>query len=260
MPDFTVVDDLQLMTGIDIPVEGIGITIRQPTVKDISMLGETKYFIALQLFTMTKEELHIESPEVTNWFILNETLKQKIDGVRDTKTLILNFMQLFFKSKINFGPRSLILMTNEGITNIEPEDFDNIQYVIGRVGGKSLLVPAEKAYKPLNKRAAQIAEKMKKSQKKLAEVKAREGKAPEHTGEGFVARYMKTVAIGTSNSLEQINAMTLYQLNTLMQSYLSWEAYDIEVKSRLAGAKGDKDLVHWTMRDYEKDNSSIGRI
>lgn len=54
--------------------------------------------------------------------------------------------------------------------------------------------------------------------------------------------------------------MTLFQLNTVLQTYLAWEAYDLDVRSRLAGAKNDKELVHWMMKNPGQENSSIGTI
>lgn len=99
---------------------------------------------------------------------------------------------------------------------------------------------------------------MKKARKRLAAVKAAESGVSANSG--FLARYIRAVAVATSNSLEEVNSMTLLQLNEIMQTYLAWEAYDLEVKSRLAGAKGDKELVHWMMRGTGQDNDSIGKI
>lgn len=256
----TFVDELQLITGIDIPIEGLGLTIRQPKVREIAMLGEQNYFVALQIFRMTKQSLHIESPEVTNWMILQESMKQKIDGVKNTRQLVTNFLQLFFNEKVMFGPRSIIVQQEGEMVNIEPEDFDGLQEIIGQIGGSSLLSPPEETFNPKNKRAAEIAEKMKKARKRLAEVKARENGTAEMANKGFLARYIRAVAIATPNSLEEVNAMTLLQLNSIMQTYLGWEAYDLEVKSRLAGAKNDKELVHWMMRTPGQENDSIGKI
>lgn len=257
------IDELQRITGVDIPVEELCITLRQPKVKDISMLGETNYFIALQLFTMTAEQLRIETPGVNGWTILQEALKQKIDGITDTKVLVHNFLQLFFNQTVNFGPRSLMIMGKGDIQNVEPEDFDKLQSLIGTLGGKELLVPTEEAFNPKNKRAAEIAEKMKKARKRLAKVKAAEngGIDPDAAKKGFLSRYIRTVALGTQNSLEQVNNMTILQLNELMQMFLAKEEYDLDVRSRLAGAKSDKELIHWSTVDpYHRDNDSIGRI
>ena len=260
MSDFLAeADELQLMTGVDIPIEGLGITIRQPKVKDISMLGETNYFIALQIFLMDKKQLKIDSPEVDNWKIFQQSMSQKIEGIKSTRALLTNFLQLFFINQINIGPRSLMITANENVVNIESEDFDKIQSLVGSVGGKFMLSPVEEKFKPKNKMAQKIAEKMKKMREKVARVKAIEQGRDLEKHKGFLTRYIKTVAVATSNSLEQVNNMTLFQLNEIMQGYLAWEAYDLDVKSRLAGATTDKELVHWTMAD-DKSKSSIGTI
>lgn len=39
---------LALMTGVDIPIPNLGLTIHQPTLKEISMLGEEDFFIGIQ--------------------------------------------------------------------------------------------------------------------------------------------------------------------------------------------------------------------
>lgn len=248
------VDELQLISGIDIPVESLGLTIHQPRVKEVAMLGEQNYFIALSVFRMTKENLKITSSEVTNWMVLQESFKQQVDGVKNMRTLISNFLQLFMVSKATIGPRSIIIDSPQGLINIEPEQFSELQEIIGEVGGASLLVPNEEQFKPLNKRAAEIAEKMKKARKRLSD------QQPKAKSQGFLSRYVKAVATVTANSLEEVNNMTILQLNELMQMYLAWEAYDLEIRSRLAGAKGDDKLVHWIMRGNAQENDTIETI
>lgn len=51
----TTIDDLQAITGIDIPIEGLGLTIHQPKMREIAMLGQQNYFLALQVFRMNKK-------------------------------------------------------------------------------------------------------------------------------------------------------------------------------------------------------------
>lgn len=223
------------------------------------MLGEANYFLALQIFKMNKKQLHIESPEVNSWSILQQSMGQKIEGVKDTRALISNFLQLFFNEKINFGPRSIIIQAKDEIKNIEPEDFEGLQGIVSTLGGADLLSPQEEQFNPKNKRAAEIAEKMKKARKRLAAVKALENGTAGKTNNGFLARYIRAIAIATSNSLEDVCNMTLLQLNTLMQTYLAYEAYDLDVRSRLAGAKSDKELVHWMMKD-QSDDENIGKV
>lgn len=88
-------------------------------------MTEQDYFIALQVFRMNKESLKITSPEVTDWAVLNESLTQQIDGIPDLKDLIVRFLRLFVE-KINFGPRSFIIPTKDGMVNIEPEQLGEL--------------------------------------------------------------------------------------------------------------------------------------
>jgi hypothetical protein len=241
------VDELQLITGVDLPIEELGLTLRQPRVKEIAILGESNYFIALSLVKLTTESLKIDHPEATNWLIFQEALKQEVPGVKNTRALITNFLQLFILGKVTLGPRSIIIDIENELKNIEPEQFPLFQDALTTVGGASLLVPAKEEFNPRNKRAAEIAEKKKKARAKLAALQ------PKNKSNGFIARYIRAVAIGTNNSLAEIGNMTLLQLNEMMASYLAWESYDLEVKSRLAGAKGDNKLVHWIMREEKAD-------
>ena len=255
------IDELQLTTGIDIPVEGLGVTLRQPKICDIAILGEQKYFMALSIFGLTTKTLRIQTPDATNWMVFQQTLNQKIEGVKNMRTFMTNFLQLFFNEKVNLGPRSIMIQTPGEIKNIEPEDFDYFQYLVGLIGGSKLLTPVEEKFKPKNKKAAEIAEKMKKARKRLAKVKAAQNGTADQENKGFLARYIRVAAIASPNSMSEINNLTLLQLNDIVQTYLAKEAYDLEIKSRLAGAKGDKELVHWMMRDPNgQDNDSIGRI
>lgn len=248
------IDELQLITGIDLPIEAFGITLHQPRVREIAMLGEQNYFVALSIFRMSKDQLKIQSPDVTNWMIFKESLTQKIEGIKDLNALLSNFLQLFLVQKLIIGPNSLIIQDKDKLVNIEPEQFDDFQALISQVGGASLLQSTEETYNPLNRRAAEIAEKLKKAHKRLA------AQQPKSKGKGFLTRYIRAVAVATANSLEDVCNMTMLQLNDVMQTYLAYEAYDLDIKSRLAGAKNQDKLVHWMMKDLDGNEDSIGTL
>lgn len=216
-------------------------------------MTEQDYFVALQVFRMNKESLKITSPEATDWAILNQSITQKIEGIPDLKELVTNFLRLFVE-KINFGPRSFLVPTKEGMTSIEPEQLNELQAIVGKVGGAHLLKPSEEQFRPLNRRAAEIAEKMKKARARLR------AQQPQNTSTGFISRYIKAVSTATPNSLHDALDMTLYQLDQAMQTYLAYESYDLEIRSRLAGAKGDDKLIHWIMRNKEDEEQNLGTI
>jgi len=244
-----------MISGIDIPVEEFGFTLHQPRIREIAIIGEKNYFLALSIFKMTKEQLKVENPEINNWILFTEALKQEVEDVKSVKVLLTNFLQLFIVGKLTIDPRSLTIDSDGVVVNIGPEQFDSFQVLIGEVGGASLLVPSEEQFKPKNARAAEIAEKMKKARKRLAATK------PQAKSDGFLTRYVKAVAVATANSLQEVNNMTLLQLNELMQTYLNKESYDLEIKSRLAGAKSEDKLTHWMMAAKQNESvESIGTI
>ena len=45
---------LALMTGIDIPIEQCQLIMHQPTIKEISFLGETDFFVGVQTLCLYK--------------------------------------------------------------------------------------------------------------------------------------------------------------------------------------------------------------
>ena len=45
---------LALMTGIDIPIPELQTVIHQPSIKEISMIGEQDFFIGIQLLCINK--------------------------------------------------------------------------------------------------------------------------------------------------------------------------------------------------------------
>lgn len=75
---------------------------------------------------------------------------------------------------------------------------------MGKVGGAYLLKPNEEEFHPLNNRAAEIAEKMKKARARLR------AQQPQNTSKGFISRYLRAVSTATSNNLHDACNMTLY--------------------------------------------------
>jgi hypothetical protein len=53
-----------------------------------------------------------------------------------------------------------------------------------------------------------------------------------------------TVGIG-SMSLKDIMELTIYQLYDLIERYSLYINWDLDIRSRLAGAKGDKPVDNW---------------
>lgn len=255
------VNNLILTTGIEIPIPELQITLKQPSIREISLLNG-QYFIALQLFSFDRQKLNIPKEiEASQWDVLQVMFKQKITGIDNIEVLILNFLQLFFKDKISFGPRSIYLSSGGEIKNLEPEQFEILHPIIKEIGGEWLINASDEKdnFKPKNELAAKIAEKMKKARARLKKIKDAELPNSGKSQEDFLTKMVKVVALSTANSLDDILDMTLYQLNLLFTTSMQKEGYELDVQSRLAGAKNDKPLIHWSIMSDKSDNG-IGTI
>ena len=71
---------LALMTGIDIPIPELQTTLHQPTVKEISMIGEKDFFTGVQLLCVSKN-MYIEDEsllsDTTNFQIFMTMVNEK---------------------------------------------------------------------------------------------------------------------------------------------------------------------------------------
>ena len=80
-----------------------------------------------------------------------------------------------------------------------------------------------------------------KGRKKVAAAKAAE------QGDGsIIGQYLSVLTIGVSSmSLKDCLDLTIYQLYDLVERYTLYVNWDIDIRSRMAGAKGDKPVENW---------------
>ena len=57
---------LALMTGIDIPIPECQLVLHQPTMQEISYIGETDFFVAVQTVTLNKSMFIEKDKDVSN--------------------------------------------------------------------------------------------------------------------------------------------------------------------------------------------------
>ena len=60
------------------------------------------------------------------------------------------------------------------------------------------------------------------------------------------AQYLSTLTVGISSmSLKDCMELTMYQLYDLIERYSLYINWDIDIRSRMAGAKVDKPVENW---------------
>jgi hypothetical protein len=108
------VDPLRLITGTDIPLIDIGITIHQPKIREISLIGEEQFFIGCELINFSKEQLVSEDKKSLEQFTDFDILLTMINSPekevhRNKEAVILLLSILFPHYQLGFSKDSIIL-------------------------------------------------------------------------------------------------------------------------------------------------------
>lgn len=230
---------LALMTGVDIPIPELQVTIHQPTIKEISMIGEQDFFIGIQMLCIDKK-MYIEDENLlantTNFQIFTAMLNEQ--QMADKKQAVQQVLTLLFpQTKIIFTPRSILLNINQENIIIDEGNFEQLQDVL--IQQFCLQGSGQEQYNPKDKKAREIAQKLMKARQKVAKLKA-----TENSGSMFT-QYLSVLTIGTSLTLKDAMELTMYQLYDLIERYSMYLNWDIDIRSRMAGAKGDKPVENW---------------
>lgn len=232
---------LALMTGIDILIPELQVTLHQPTLKEISYIGEQDFLIGIQCLTISKTMLTQDEDaleQMSNFQIFmtimtDKTTKEKKESVIVTLSL------LFPEYKIFITPRAISMNSEGGNIIIDEGNFESFQDVVRQIF--CLSKSSAKDFNPQGKRAQEIANKLMKARQRVSAQRQSEN------GDGSVfAQYISTLTVGIgSMSLADCVNLTVYQMYDLVERYSLYVNWDIDMKSRLAGAKIDKPVENW---------------
>ena len=238
---------LALITGVDIPVPELQLAIHQPTIKEISMVGETDFFMGIQLLCI-KKELCVQDEsllaDTTNFQIFMTMMHDQ--QMADKKASVLQVFSLLFpQSQVIFSPRSIILKNEEIDIIIDEGNFEILQEILAQQF--CLHGSGQEQFNPEGEKATEIARKLMNARKRIAEIKAKEGEGSVFTQ--YVSALV--VGLGSLNMVDAIN-LTMYQLYDLVERYSLYLNWDIDIRSRMAGAKADKPVENWMKPIHKK--------
>lgn len=235
---------LALMCGTDIPVPECQITIHQPSIKEIALIGEQEFFSGAQTLCVTKNLLQVQDKSIlegTNNFQIFMMImgdKEHIEKKQAVKSIL---MLLFPKHRSMITPRALVLQgENESVT-IDENNFEALQEYIVQIcclySGKH----GEQSFNPADAKAAEIAQKLMRGRQRVAEQKS--GGV---NNVSVLSQYLSALTIGIqSMSLDDLMNLTIYQLFDLMERFQLHMAWDLDVRTRLAGGKPENQPENW---------------
>lgn len=241
------------MAGIDIPIPELQLIIHVPTIREIALMGETKFFIAVQYLCLDKESLIQDETllsSLTNFQVLMKVLEQSQD--KDKKNAIIMLLTLLFPEYTPIITRNSIMlnkMADKETRLIDNDNFDVFQDALKEIlCVNSIFQGNNIIYNPANDRAKEIAEKLMRGRKKVAELKSK------GNNESVLTRYISILTIGTNTmSIEDCLNLNMFQIFDLMERYSAFVEWDVDLRVRLAGGKPDKPVESW-MRDIHPKN------
>ena len=231
---------LALMCGSDFPIPEYQLIIHQPSILEISLIGEKDFFAGVQCLCIYKnmfvEDKKVLS-EINNFQIFMMIMQEQ--SAKDKKEATKQVLTLLFPDyKVLFTPRSILLQKDEESIMIDESNFEQLQEIFRRIFCMSNAPMDQQAFNPNGDKARDIAKKLMRGRERIAQEKG-------SANISVFSQYISTLAIGCSMAIEDLTKLTMFQLYDLIERYMLWVSWDLDVKTRLAGGKPDKQPDNW---------------
>ena len=233
---------LSLMCGTDYPVPECQVILHQPRIKEIALIGENDFFSGVQCLCLNKsmfvkDESDLSS--VSNFQIFMTIMSEK--EAADKKAAVQQVCTLLFpNNKVSFTPRSMLITGgNNGVVQIDENTFEYLQAAISNICCMKTGPMDQQSFNPANSKAKEIAEKLMRGRQRVASQKGQ-------SNTSIFSQYLSILTIGiNSMSLHDLNNLTMYQLYDLVERYMLYVNWDMDVRCRLAGGKPDNQPDNW---------------
>lgn len=232
---------LALICGTDIPVPECQIVIHQPRIKEISYIGEGDFFSGIQCLCLNKS-MFIKDESVlanTNNFQIFMTIMSEKEAA-DKKFAVQQVCTLLFPEyKVAFTPRSILLNKEGQSCMIDESNFEYLQEIISDICCLKTGPMDQTSFNPADKKAQEIAEKLMRGRQRVAAQKGQ-------SNASIFTQYLSILTVGLgSMSLDKLINLTMYQLYDLVERYMLYVNWDMDVRCRLAGGKPDSQPDNW---------------
>ena len=197
--------------------------------------------MGVQLLSVNKsmyETPEADLSEMTNFNIFIQLMNSP--ELKDQKSKVKQALSMLFPSyQIMMTPRAIVFNQEGNSFMLDEGNFESFQQQLGQM--LCLQQSGQQAFNPGGNKAREIAQKLQRARERVAAQKAREG------GSGSMfSQYLSIITIGISSmSLKDSLDLTLYQLYDLVERYSLYINWDLDIRSRLAGAKGEKPIENW---------------
>ena len=253
------INELQLLAGTDIPFPEAQISIHQPTLKEISYIGEDKFFYGSQLLKFSKDILNTEDKNrLSNYADFDILMQIVLDGKKNNEKIIkesvdnmIYILQLLFPNyEIKITDKEIVIAKEDEKHFLNKENFDAFKKIVNEI----FLLKHDKNngdYNPQGNLSKRIAEKFRKRHQQLAKLKG-DGKKI-----AIYSRYVSILAVGEQKDINDLMQYTIYQISDEYKRFCLKTEYDFFIRAKLQGVKDIKEPEDWMQDMYdEKPKSS----
>lgn len=246
-----IIPRLLLDTKTDIPFPQVQLTIYQPSITEISLIGESDFFIAVNALSKDYKKYQDNSDlsNRSNFDILMSIINEKTEAGYKVKEAILKILFLLFPQyNVNFTPRAIIFQSQEDKTQIHMIDsnsFDEFGQMIFEIFALAEMTGEETGdYNPQGDRARALVEKFKKKRELMSTLRQERGE--DTTNLSVFGRYINILAVGEHKDKNVLRNYSVYQLIEEFKRFQLKEAFDYTFQAKMAGATKIKDAKDWT--------------
>lgn len=238
-------NELLLLSKNDIPFKEAQVNIHQPTIKEISLIGEDTFRLACQFLIFSKDNLSDKDKVVlenSSDFDIIMSIMNEPSGVKYRFMVYLLLTLLFPKLEIDFKRDKIALLGKDEqkdfCTEINSENFNAFKDILKNIFNIEK-TEGDGQYNPSDGLAKRIAEKFKKRQEQLAKRKDGNGKI------AIYSRYISILAVGLQKDMNELMEYTVYQLEDEFKRFQLKQTFDFYRQAKLAGAQDLDEVDNW---------------
>ena len=183
-----------------------------------------------------KDESDLDN--INNFHIFMTIMSEK--EAADKKFAVQQVCTLLFPQyKVLFTPRTLILLQGEEQFIIDETNFENLQIAISEICCLKNGPMDQTTFNPADSKAKEIAEKLMRGRQRVAAQKGQ-------SNSSIFTQYLSILTVGLgSMSLPELTNLTIFQLYDLVERYMLYVNWDIDIRCRLAGGKPESQADNW---------------
>jgi hypothetical protein len=234
---------LLLKSKNDIPFFEGQINIHQPTISEISFIGEDTFHIGVRFLAFNKEDIdkdNFDLAEMSDFDIFMSIVNQKNSPY---KTKVLMVLSLIFPGyNISFKQDKIIMTKGNEQKEINNRNFPSFKNnIIDMFCLDELDEGKQKKYNPTKGRAEKIAEKLKAAEKRRNKKKGK--KMDENIS--IYSYYISVLAVGEQKDWNTLMNYTIPQLLDEFKRFQRKIEYDSYAAAAMAGATDLDEVTHW---------------